>query len=796
MATRVYSYAESRSRTTTTTTDYSVVKVTLTFACSANKSYAIFFSSVIDSSTAYPQTAKSRLRNTTSGTTLWEDVSNFDDVTATTSKRCDAGLVIHTDAGSGTSQTVQIQVASSVNTTTLGVAESSIFVLELIPNADVWTSSAGISTYSSSTYASKITLSWTPGSAGTYFNVLSGGIKPQDVSPWTSPWVRVNSTGNAYTNVHEAHDWFSLTAYNAYVGGSIMTNVTGAQTCALQVRPAADTHQIAIRDAHGVALRLDQFDGSFTNYDSVSHGTTTTTYAAAATVTGTPVAQEYLVLGYGDATNSEENQTNALALLMNIGGSNVETTICAMRPYNRKMSWFSVYKYTATAASTTWRTMYARPTGSTSVSTQYNAIGAFQLVADVETFTARLAPDTIAGNANLSNVAVANIQDDPDSPDGSWLTATSATTSTALRVTFPTPSGPPYGAQNFRLLLRKTTGATTPTVDVQLYQNGSLNSLLLDNTAITNTTGQVVQADWLASALTGTVNGSDVECRVESTVGANADTFGALPAYSAVGTAFTSATMAGTNNVAIPAHASGDLLVLHVLTRNTNQDGVLASINTANWTQAGGAGTVYGGTQNARVGFGWKIGDGTETVVSITTTGGATSDRLLARVYLFTAANGFATPPVSNISTATTGSSLNLGMPTVATTNGGNQLAVALLASSVSSTVAEATGETGGNWAEPVAESTGTNGVIAIQVSDQSASASISGGTATLGTTGVWVAVGFSVNPTVTPGAAVNTVEIGAVEWNVSYTAVEGGVISGIFGDSGIFGGRILHQPM
>ena len=132
--------------------------------------------------------------------------------------------------------------------------------------------------------------------------------------------------------------------------------------------------------------------------------------------------------------------------------------------------------------------------------------------------TASLAPDSIAASTNFSGT-VADIDEDPDSPDASWLTATSGTAVTDVRVTFPSPGGNPIGSQNFNIWLRKTTGASTPTVDVQLYQGGSLIAEIATDTAITSTSGQLLTATWNASQLVTVLDGSDVECRIVSTVG-------------------------------------------------------------------------------------------------------------------------------------------------------------------------------------------------------------------------------------------------------------------------------------
>jgi len=109
-------------------------------------------------------------------------------------------------------------------------------------------------------------------------------------------------------------------------------------------------------------------------------------------------------------------------------------------------------------------------------------------------------------------------------------------------------------------------------------------------------------------------------------------------------------------------------------------------------------------------------------------------------------------------------------MPSIAA-GGSNELGVALYTIGSNTTVAAATGATGGTWTEPTAEvgigtapamTTGTQRV------DLSGGGAISGGTAALGTTGVWVAVGFRLVPA-TISTAVNTVEIGAIEWNAHY---------------------------
>lgn len=133
--------------------------------------------------------------------------------------------------------------------------------------------------------------------------------------------------------------------------------------------------------------------------------------------------------------------------------------------------------------------------------------------------TERLAPDALLTQTGLTG-SLADIDEDPDTPDASWLT-TGSNTDTVCRVSFPTPTGPPTAGvdgQEFRVLLRKTNHSTNPTYTVDLYENGSLVTNLVASTTLSSTAGVVVSAPWNATSL-GTADGSLVEVQVTGTVG-------------------------------------------------------------------------------------------------------------------------------------------------------------------------------------------------------------------------------------------------------------------------------------
>lgn len=132
--------------------------------------------------------------------------------------------------------------------------------------------------------------------------------------------------------------------------------------------------------------------------------------------------------------------------------------------------------------------------------------------------TERLAPDAIVELLEMSGV-LGDIQDDPDSPDGNWLIASGNNVNTALRASFPSPTGnPAVGAdlQEFRALVRQYDEGQggTPDARVELWEDGGLIRAGPDTPVPDG--GIVISLTWNANEL-GTPAGSLVECRVVGT---------------------------------------------------------------------------------------------------------------------------------------------------------------------------------------------------------------------------------------------------------------------------------------
>lgn len=142
--------------------------------------------------------------------------------------------------------------------------------------------------------------------------------------------------------------------------------------------------------------------------------------------------------------------------------------------------------------------------------------------------TEEIAPNTVLATSNLQdtsfNIPPANVNDideDPASPDSNWWTAVNPGLSTAARVGFASPTmGTPVGTQTFYIWVRKTTGTQHPTVDVELWENGSFVATLLNDVEVTSTSGQLLTATFNAQGSPPSLtNPADVEIRLVSTPG-------------------------------------------------------------------------------------------------------------------------------------------------------------------------------------------------------------------------------------------------------------------------------------
>ena len=131
-----------------------------------------------------------------------------------------------------------------------------------------------------------------------------------------------------------------------------------------------------------------------------------------------------------------------------------------------------------------------------------------------------LNPDVLIAQTNLSG-SVTDIDDDPDSPDGLWLSTSSNNADSIARVSFPSPTGnltSGAGLQEFRSFVRVTANASNVNFDLYLYENGAVlnGGAPIGSITSNSTAGQLLTGTWDASLLSDQ-SGVNVEARVYAT---------------------------------------------------------------------------------------------------------------------------------------------------------------------------------------------------------------------------------------------------------------------------------------
>lgn len=141
-----------------------------------------------------------------------------------------------------------------------------------------------------------------------------------------------------------------------------------------------------------------------------------------------------------------------------------------------------------------------------------------------------IAPDSLAASSNFTG-GLANVDEDPFSPDGLAMTQTSALSAATARFTFASPVGaaPAAGANYQAFYVRVTAGNGAPTLKAELYESGSLKANLGTQTIATLSPGTVrVLGFYWNAALLSTSSGANVEVLLTLSAAASASTIEGL----------------------------------------------------------------------------------------------------------------------------------------------------------------------------------------------------------------------------------------------------------------------------
>lgn len=216
----------------------------------------------------------------------------------------------------------------------------------------------------------------------------------------------------------------------------------------------------------------------------------------------------------------------------------------------------------------------------------------------------------------------------------------------------------------------------------------------------------------------------------------------AIPAYSTKGTsgALNGDACAGTFDVSATCPGTvnaGDILVF-IFYASCFAGTVDSATAPSGFTLINSSGL---GTSRTFAAF-YKVATGTEDSTTITATGGFGASGISGngQVYLFTGSGTGGVVPGSG--TTNTGTSSAATMSNV-TTTAANSLAVCLVANG--STIADATGEAGGDWTKAAATDAIGATNVAVQTAGIASVGSITGGTASLGSSSIWYTISFEI---------------------------------------------------
>ena len=337
-------YSESTAQSTTTSTAYQD-KTTLTFTPDANSTYLIISSwlNQMSSTNYYSYTKLIR----TTGT-----AKNFNELIYrprdTTDYISGGTIGIDTFGASPTAQTYKIQYRSSSTSGTARIQQAKIFAIKLNDNVDKYAQAETRTTTTSTTYQDKVTLTFTPDTAGDYLIFASATLDGSSTS--VDFKAALNIDGTLYSainletnNATNKYPWFVMKKIN-------MTQTS--HTIKIQYASETTSNTTGIAHARIVAIPIDRFLNNYYVQDETRTTTTSATYQTKVTLEGTPEAGDYLIAAVQNLDGSSTSVSTYGQFYINTTGYEqmlVETRDASSRGYQyislNKIALTNTYTY-------------------------------------------------------------------------------------------------------------------------------------------------------------------------------------------------------------------------------------------------------------------------------------------------------------------------------------------------------------------------------------------------------------------------------------------------------------------
>lgn len=361
MAQRVFYYQEDLTRTTSSNTTYSATKLTKDFTPTSGKTYAVFWSCLLDNNVTLRRSYV-RIYNSTDAVVLAENILEIE-VAGTVERQVAGGVCLYTAAsGDLHTFTMDYQTAGT-SSPVVGISEAKMLILELVDGLDQWNSSTGTSTRATTTYSSKLNLTWTPATVGDYLVICSSE------GQCASSSVRTQLNINSGTIVNTYDTLIANGSNNTWcpaVGAYRMSSASTSQKTADIDFASSSTGTVSMRNAYLVALRLDAFDGYFWAEDRTLHTNVTSGSYADSATTGsiTPKANTHAAIAIGQSSSVDGAYTDAASLKITRDAGDIGTVFAKQYGYaGNWYGWICITVVTPTNASQTWKTQYARSAG-------------------------------------------------------------------------------------------------------------------------------------------------------------------------------------------------------------------------------------------------------------------------------------------------------------------------------------------------------------------------------------------------------------------------------------------------
>lgn len=405
---RTYLVAESTGETTRTGagSDAYTDKVALTLPAAwqtANGDIFLFWSALVKNSGTTDDT-KVRLYNDSASVTLQEQ--NYESKDATDYIPV-GGVIKVTSAATPADIDVSLEWANENTASDNAIKEARIIALKR-ESGDEYAEDLGLSTTSSTSYQTKVTASFTPGSAGDYYILGSCSISNDSAFQGSISGI-FDGTNNLREGYAQLADVTNYVAYRPLIKAA---SLSGSQNWSLRYRHSGGGGAVQIREACVVALRGDTFDDAQYGESTGISKTTSTSYQDKATVTFTPAAVDYLVLGSSSLGHSTTNSSVLARLAKNVNGGGYaaladegtqELTASDTTTLLPKRHDQSVVQ-TMAAQSTVFATQYHAEAGTSAISESAIAVLQLQSAGGGSTYT--LVPDSVSWSWSATAVSL------------------------------------------------------------------------------------------------------------------------------------------------------------------------------------------------------------------------------------------------------------------------------------------------------------------------------------------------------------------------------------------------------